>query len=380
MDINDIDNYYSLLKSFIVDNLFLYIILYFIIVKTENKLLMVLYIILAIIIHIVIKLLFRMYTNLGSTLRSSECLNIMNRLSVNKINKSISFADEETLNRPLKDFIINSSHNTYIACNQNADVASLDAIKSTLALGARFIELDVYPNNNMGTEPNDMIPIVAHGAKRDPNRNIFTTNKLLFEDCLDVIAQYGFMVDDPLFLYIENNTRNHIQTQEIMAKLIKNKLGDKLPSITTANGKEMTLTISNEHNFNTFDAVIFNYPIKNLLGKIIIIMNNPQGMMKEMVSIIPNINRDTFRMYFRDNTDITNFKKDNEYTTQVVRIYPKGNLMGHFSYNYDPTPLWNKGFQFVSLNFTNYDSNLKKNLEKFKEYNMILKPTSKMDI
>ena len=44
---------------------------------------------------------------------------------------------------------LNTSHNSYIPCNQNGDIASSEAIKRTLGMGARVIELDCFAKNNL---------------------------------------------------------------------------------------------------------------------------------------------------------------------------------------------------------------------------------------
>ena len=97
----------------------------------------------------------------------------------------------ELLNYPLCEFMINSSHNTYINSIQHANIITCSGIKFALQAGARCIELDIstYMKN---------YPIVAHGDSK-----YITTTYMKLENIIDCILEYGFNTSDPLFIYIE---------------------------------------------------------------------------------------------------------------------------------------------------------------------------------
>ena len=125
------------------------------------------------------------------TKRAKQCFLLSSKIINNNI-KPIE-TKPYLLDKPFKEFYMNSSHNSYIPCNQNLDIASLDSIKKVLLMGARCIELDIHERNNE--------PVVAHGRF-----GILTTTYLSFKDCIDIIVKYGFFTSDPLVLLIEVRT------------------------------------------------------------------------------------------------------------------------------------------------------------------------------
>jgi hypothetical protein len=84
-------------------------------------------------------------------------MNKSNHIIFNKTIKPIENF-KELLDKPFHEFYINTSHNSYIPCNQNGDVASSEAIKRTLGMGARVIELDCFARKNTGTTKEDLEP------------------------------------------------------------------------------------------------------------------------------------------------------------------------------------------------------------------------------
>ena len=72
--------------------------------------------------------------------------------------------------------------------------------------------------------------------------------------------------------------------------------------------------------------------------------------------------------YLNNSADLSQITKTKY---QVQRIYPKGDIRGHFSLNYDPVPFWKKGSQLVALNFQNPDKYLQDNIHMFKSCSFI---------
>ena len=358
IEINNIEFYYKYIRSLLFDNLIVILILYFIFVKyafvKENKKFnpyIILYVSIIILFYFLLKLIYRRYVY--STIRINECLDLTNNIIINKLLKPIE-TRKELLDRPLKHFIINSSHNTYIPCNQNIDSASCESIKRALIMGARIIELDVYARNNIGNTDDDFEPVVVHGLQRGKNKDLFTTSFVKFEDCIETIATYGFLTSDPLILCIENNTNKIIKTQERMVEIIINKLGNYLLD------KDYKITTNYDKKY------FVNESIRNLLNKIIIITDEGNQQ------VLENILDGTFGVNnFLSNDNHKEVKEPNDNFLQ--RVYPKGDIQGNFSSNYNPEPYWKKGFQMVTLNFGNVDSNLLKNANMFRYYSFIPK-------
>ena len=355
---NNYEKYYNIIKDILFDNLFLIISLELLIIPylfkkegTNKKFnyLMILAVIGLLIFNYLFKIIFRNF-KIGKILRTNECLNASNHIIFNKTIKPIE-TFKQYLDKPFHEFYINTSHNSYIPCNQNGDIASSEAIKRTLGMGARVIELDCFAKKNTGKTKEDLEPVVVHGAERK-NGDIFTTSYISFEKCIDMIATFGTLNSDPLIIALELNTNNLLPTQKRMKEIIISKLGDRLLS------KEYK--ISNKKNKKSF----VDEPIKNLLNKIIIISGG--GYTDELKDIID----DTFYTDKLQNTDSNDTKIINKYGV-IQRIYPAGNVAGHLSKNYDPTIFWKNKCQMIALNFQVVDENLMKNVAMFKNSSFV---------
>jgi hypothetical protein len=268
--------------------------------------------------------IFFIYTN-----RAQKCFLLSSKI----INNNVKPIETKTylLDKPFKEFFVNSSHNSYIPCNQNLDITSLDSIQKVLLMGARCIELDIHEKNN--------IPVVAHGTSE-----LLTTTYLSLEDCIDVIVKYGFLTSDPLVLFIEVNTTNDSVLKKI-SNIIKSKLDNRL--------------LSNEYKINNNNKRFIDEPIKNLLNKIIIV--NSTSINKNLEDILD------------DNTyQIKNNNSDTIITTNYMqRIYSIARICLQFSCNYDPVIHWKNKANFVSLNFQTFDDALIKNYTMFKNYSFV---------
>lgn len=281
------------------------------------------------IIIIILLLILYFYYHINTN-REKKCFSLSSKI----INKNVKPIETKIylLDKPFKEFYVNSSHNSYIPCNQNFDIASLYSIKQVLLMGARCIELDIHEKNN--------IPVVAHGKF-----GILTTSYLSLKDCLDVINKYGFLTSDPLVLFIEVCVTNKSVLKKI-SNIIKLKFGNRL--------------LSNEYKIKKKNNKKFiDEPIKNLLNKIIIVNStsintNLEDILDDNVYQIKNNN---------SNTLIT--------TKKMQRIYSAPSICLQFSCNYDPIVHWKNKANFVSLNFQTLDDALIKNYTMFKKYSYV---------
>lgn len=359
---NNYEQIYNFIKNFIFDNLFIFIIFYLLILpylfRKEGKIKkfnywMILGIIGLVIFTYLIKFLMRNF-KIFKTIRVNECMNKSNHIIFNKIIKPIE-TFKELLDKPFHEFYINTSHNSYIPCIQNGDIASSEAIKRTLGMGARVIELDCFAKKNTGTSKDDLEPVVAHGVERKSG-DIFTTSYITFEKCIDVIATFGTLNSDPLIINLELNTNYLLETQKRMKQIIINKLGDKLLS------KEYKISTNKENR-----KLFMDEPMKNLLNKIIIISGG--GYTDELKDII-DYTFYTDKLKNTDNIDQEAIQKENK-SGIIQRIYPTGNIAGHLSKNFDPIIFWKNKCQMVALNFQVVDDNLMKNIAMFKKSSFI---------
>lgn len=119
---------------------------------------------------------------------------------------------EATLDRPLNEYFISSSHNTYLLGRQVRGTSSVEGYISALIKGCRCIEIDCW-DGKYGR------PIVNHGRTM--------TSEIMFEDCIAVITRYAFASSTyPLIISLEVHCSP--EQQLIMVDIMKQKFGDLL--------------------------------------------------------------------------------------------------------------------------------------------------------
>ncbi|KAK3673492.1 hypothetical protein LTR78_006726 [Recurvomyces mirabilis] len=96
---------------------------------------------------------------------------------------------EATLDKPLNEYFISSSHNTYLLGHQVKGTSSVEGYIDALIGGCRCVEIDCWDGDNGR-------PMVTHGRTM--------TTKIPFEDCVSVVAKYAFHSSPyPLIISLE---------------------------------------------------------------------------------------------------------------------------------------------------------------------------------
>lgn len=287
------------------------------------------------------------YLNFLNSNRATECLK-KNYIQMQNIKpQPVSLAKPNLLAKPFNEFLISTSHNTYLPCEQNGDVASVDSITSALKMGARVIELDVFPKNNLGNLPDDWEPVVVHGLELDSG-NIFTTSYVEFSDCVKAINEFSQTTSDPIWIDIELNTNKNLQTQKKIRETLLENFQTKL--------------LDPEYKIDNKQKHFSQVPIGNLLNKIIITTSkNTNSITEQLTDIFDGYAGDGYYINNSSNMNPSNINKQNK----IIRVYPPGDISGHFSLNYNPKPFWTNSIQLVALNFQNSDKHLEENIQKF---------------
>ena len=116
---------------------------------------------------------------------------------------------EVNLNRPLNEYFIASSHNTYLLGRQYGGTSSVEGYIAALGEGCRCIEVDCW-DGEYGR------PAVTHGRSN--------TTKIPFEDCISVIARYAFCTS-PYPLIISLEVHCNAEQQSVMVDIMKKYFG-----------------------------------------------------------------------------------------------------------------------------------------------------------
>ncbi|CAF1523086.1 unnamed protein product [Adineta ricciae] len=129
----------------------------------------------------------------------------------------------QDMTRPITDYFIATSHNTYIRDNQVYGNCTHETFIHALRIGCRAVELDCYDGD-------DMEPIVYHGKT--------LTKPITFRDAISAIETVAFTASPyPVFLNIENHCS--YGQQETMARHLREILKDCLLSKVLADEFEV---------------------------------------------------------------------------------------------------------------------------------------------
>ncbi|RFU72923.1 phosphoinositide-specific phospholipase c [Trichoderma arundinaceum] len=117
-----------------------------------------------------------------------------------------------TLDRPMNEYFISSSHNTYLLGRQVAGQSSIEGYISALVRGCRCVEVDCWDGA-------DGEPLVVHGRT--------LTSSISFKEVMTTINKYAFVKSKfPLWISLEVHCNPAQQSK--MAKIIRESFGDRL--------------------------------------------------------------------------------------------------------------------------------------------------------
>ncbi|KAG9241692.1 putative 1-phosphatidylinositol-4,5-bisphosphate phosphodiesterase 1 [Calycina marina] len=146
----------------------------------------------------------------GGILRMNEAA--LSRFLSSTFNVPLRGPSKDSLHRPMNEYIISSSHNTYLLGRQVAGQSSVEAYISALNRGCRCVEVDCWDGG-------DGQPVVMHGRT--------LTTQVSFVDVMSTISKYAFVRSQyPLWISLEVHCNP--EQQAAMAQIIKDTCGVKL--------------------------------------------------------------------------------------------------------------------------------------------------------
>mmetsp|Transcript_20162 Transcript_20162/g.57833 ORF Transcript_20162/g.57833 Transcript_20162/m.57833 type:complete len:882 (+) Transcript_20162:131-2776(+) len=320
--------------------------------------------------------------------------------------------DEHNMSKPLSEYWINTSHNTYLTGDQLTSTSSVEMYMNALYRGCRCVELDIWDGDR---DPRDGLPmpVVKHGHTM--------TSKIPFADILKTIKM--FLNFNPYSYPIVLSLENHcsIPYQEVMADQLTIILGSRLyvpddaslegplPSPERLRGM-VVLKGRRPLGAAADDVAVYDSDDEESLltgtGSVMTGANTMSTVKASSVDIkiAPQLAQQTLfhgtmfqkwedsiahpnhHMHSFSESKVRSLCRSRQSRPWIVynqthmsRTYPAGKRVD--SSNYNPMLAWATGCQMVALNFQTSDAALRINDGRFRENGgcgYILKPSMLM--
>ncbi|THH00028.1 hypothetical protein EW026_g2412 [Hermanssonia centrifuga] len=311
---------------------------------------------------------------------------------------SVFKSEQHDMTRPLPEYFVSSSHNTYLVGHQLVGESTIEGYIRALLHSCRSVELDIYDG--------EIEPVIYHGKT--------FTSKVALRDICEAINRYAF-VSSPYPIIISAEVHCCVTQQVMMAKIMSEVFGDALvqapvdgrpkievlPSPEDLKGRVLlkvdpyaclvrditkTCTLFTGEEFSELTKA------KNALGRVKVrrLSNNANArpalspalgssssdkpkvkMAIELLALLVytvgvkcrGLNKKEVyapeHMFSLSESTANKILKQSmmdlikHNRAHLVRIYPKGMRIG--STNYEPHRYWSAGAQLVAINWQTFD-------------------------
>ncbi|KAH9402526.1 1-phosphatidylinositol 4,5-bisphosphate phosphodiesterase delta-4 [Tyrophagus putrescentiae] len=267
----------------------------------------------------------------------------------------------QDMGRPLVDYFIATSHNTYLSEDQLEGRSTTETYRLYLSEGCRSVELDMAD----GGAEDDHEPVVFH--KRT------LTSKMRLREIVDTIARYAFKTSPyPVIISLENNCRE-LSSQRKAAAIFRAGFGRALVTGPICGSSEAVMPSPEELKRRIIIKGKRLPPAASLedLDE----LERQHGLASELSDLVWYAASKRFTGDFEEplggqwayhlmtsieeaRSSKYSAKRLSEYrrltARHLVKVYPHG--LRFFSGNYDPLPHWRAGAQMISLNYQTTDT------------------------